>query len=67
MTVVMVVAPLSFDLDLAPLVFVGLDLAPLLLAELEDLGLVLHMIYKFFSFVSPHVNNQDSKASKVSK
>ena len=40
--------PLSFDLDLAPLVFVGLDLAPLLLAKLEDLGLVLHMIYKYF-------------------
>ena len=44
----MVVAPVSFDLDLAPLVFVGLDLAPLLLAKLEDLGLVLHMIYTYF-------------------
>ena len=43
----MVVAPVSFDLDLAPLVFVGLDLVPLLLAELEDLGLVWHMIYKY--------------------
>ena len=48
MTAMMVVAPLSFDLDLAPLVFAGLDLVPLLLAELEDLGLVLHMIYKYF-------------------
>ena len=46
MTTVTVIAPLSFDLDLAPLVFTGLDLAPLLLAELKDLGLVLHMIYK---------------------
>ena len=48
MTAVMVIAPLSFDLDLAPLVFAGLDLVPLLLAELEDLGLVLHMIYNIF-------------------
>ena len=48
MTAVMVIVPLSFDLDLAPLVFVGLDLCPLLLAELEDLRLVLHMIYKYF-------------------
>ena len=48
MTAVMVVAPLLFDLDLASLVSARLDLAPLLLAELEDLGLVLHMIYKYF-------------------
>ena len=63
----MVIAPLSFDLDLAPLVFVGLDLAPLMLVELEDLGLVLHMIYKYFFLVSPHVNNQASKVCKSVK
>jgi len=37
----LVVASLSLDLDLAPLLLAGLVLAPLWLAELESLGLAL--------------------------
>jgi len=40
----------------------------LTLTLLEDLGLVLHMIYKYdFPFVFPHVNNQASKSRKSAK
>jgi len=41
MIAIIVATPLSFDLDLASLLFVEHDLAPLWFAELEDLELVL--------------------------
>ena len=37
----LVIAPLSLDVDLAPLLLAGLVLVPVRLAELEGLGFVL--------------------------